>query len=78
MFYLGTELQNGIQYVIIVRAINMVDLWKDATSDGFIVDTTAPVPGRVTIVIPSPSNFDIDQITVRYLLPVLKRFFMKI
>ena len=65
MFSLGTELQSGIEYVIIVRAINMVGLRKDATSDGFTVDTTAPVSGSVAIVIPSPSNFVIHQITAR-------------
>ncbi|XP_028399029.1 uncharacterized protein LOC114522522 [Dendronephthya gigantea] len=62
----GMELQNGKEYVIIVRAINMVDLKKDATSDGFTVDITAPVSGRVVIVFPSPSNFDIHQITARW------------
>ncbi|XP_028399178.1 uncharacterized protein LOC114522645 isoform X2 [Dendronephthya gigantea] len=62
----GTELQSGIKYVIIVRAINMVDLRTDATSDGFTVDSTAPVSGQVAIVVPSPSNFEIHQITARW------------
>ena len=61
----GTELQSGIEYVIIVRAINLVGLRKDATSDGFTVDTTAPVSGQVVIVIPSSSNFNIHQVTAR-------------
>jgi hypothetical protein len=66
IFSLGTELQNGLEYVITVRATNPVGLRQQATSDGFTVDATAPVSGRVVIVSPSPSNFDIQQITARY------------
>jgi hypothetical protein len=44
----------------------MVGLRQQATSDGFTVDATAPVSGRVVIVSPSPSNFDIQQISARY------------
>ena len=65
-FSLGTELQNGLEYVIIVRATNLVGLRQQTTSDGFTVDATVPVSGRVVIVSPSPSNFDIQQITARY------------
>ena len=52
--------------MIIVRAINMVGLSQLGMSDGFTVDATAPSSGRVIIVSPSPSNFDIQQISVRY------------
>ena len=64
---LGTELESGIEYVIVVRVINMVGLSQEGTSDGFTVDATAPSSGRVTIVSPSSSNFDIHQITTRYI-----------
>ena len=59
-------MQNGLEYVIVVRATNLVGLRQQATSDGFTVDATAPVSRRVVIVSPSPSNFDIQQITARY------------
>jgi hypothetical protein len=44
----------------------MVGLRQQAISDGFTVDATVPVSGRVVIVNPSPSNFDFHQITARY------------
>ena len=73
-FSSGTELQSGLEYVIIVRATNMVGLRQQATSDGFTVDATIPVSGRVVIVNPSPSNFDIHQITARYVRTRLKAY----
>ena len=60
------ELQSGKAYVIIVRAINMINLSKNELSNGFTVDATSPVSGRVVIISPSPNKFEINQITARY------------
>ena len=65
LFSAGTELQSGIEYVIIVRAINMVGLSRDGFSDGFTIDATAPLSGRVVIVSPTSSKFDVHQIKTR-------------
>ena len=61
----GTKLQCGIEYVVIVRATNMVGLSRVETSDGFTVDGTAPSSGQVVIISPSPGHFDIRQIAAR-------------
>lgn len=44
----------------------MVGLRQEGTSDGFIVDATAPMLGRIIIISPSSTRFDIKQIMVRY------------
>ena len=51
--------------MIIVRAINMINLSEKEISNGFTVDATSPVPGQVVIVSPSPDNFEIHEITAR-------------
>ena len=47
-----TQLVDNKEYVVIVRATNIVGLTVQAMSIGFMVDFTAPLPGRVWIVKP--------------------------
>ena len=56
---------NGKEYVVIVRATNMVGLSVDARSDGFRVDSTAPISGNIWILKPQGKR-DYNKISARY------------
>ncbi|XP_022799532.1 uncharacterized protein LOC111337483 [Stylophora pistillata] len=45
----GLDLERGVQYVFIVRAINFAGLAKEAFSDGFTVDFNPPKKGEIWI-----------------------------
>ena len=45
----GLDLENGAQYIILVRAVNFAGLQIEATSDGFTVDFTPPVTSEARI-----------------------------
>ena len=48
-FITGLDLERGVQYVFIVRAINFAGLAKEAFSDGFTVDFNPPKKGEIWI-----------------------------
>ncbi len=49
MLSAGLDLESGIQYMLIVRAINYAGLKVEAFSDGFTVDFTPPSQGKVWV-----------------------------
>ena len=59
----GLDLDNGKGYVVIVRATDFVGLNVKESSNEFMVDETPPVSGWISIVSPSPTDFDVTQIT---------------
>ena len=59
-------MENGKGYVVVVHATDFVGLIVEETSNEFIVDETAPIPGWVSIVSPSPKDFNMTQVTSRY------------
>jgi len=46
----GLDLENGVQYRFIVRAINRAGLKVNAFSSGFTVDFTPPTEGKVWFI----------------------------
>ena len=61
----GLNLENGVGYVVMVRAIDFVGLSVEATSNEFTIDDTPPVPGWVSIV-STAADFNMNQITTRF------------
>jgi hypothetical protein len=61
----GLNLENGVGYVVMVRAIDFVGLSVEATSNEFTIDDTPPVPGWVSIV-STAADFNMSQITTRF------------
>jgi hypothetical protein len=51
---------------VVVRATDFVGISIEETSNEFIMDETPPVSGWVSIVSPSPTHFEVTQITSRY------------
>lgn len=45
----GLDLESGVEYKIMVRAMNGAGLKADAFSDGFTVDFTPPIEGKVWV-----------------------------
>lgn len=67
---LGLDLERGVQYIFIVRAINFARLQIEAASDGFTVDFTPPETGDAIIGTgPRPAEYqsDMTKMTIRYL-----------
>lgn len=46
----GLDVDNGVQYRFIVRAMNGAGLKVNAISDGFTVDFTPPIEGKVWVI----------------------------
>ena len=46
----GLDLESGIQYRFIVRAVNGAGLKVTALSNGFTVDFTPPIGGKVWVI----------------------------
>ena len=57
------QLHEGITYYVSITACNYADLCATATSDGVLVDTSPPVPGKV---IDGVGNTDIRYQASRY------------
>ena len=49
LFFSGLDLERGVQYIFIVRAVNYAGLKVEASSDGFTVDFTPPVISKAWI-----------------------------
>lgn len=45
----GLDLESGVKYKFMVRAVNGAGLKADAFSDGFTVDFTPPIEGNVWV-----------------------------
>lgn len=52
---------------MIVRATDFAGLSVEVISNEFIVDDTPPVSGWISIDHPPPRNFDVNQVTSRYI-----------
>ena len=68
-FLTGLDLESGVQYSVIVRAMNFAGLQIEATSDGFTVDFTPPETSD-TIIGTGPETAkyqsDMTKVTIRY------------
>lgn len=65
----GLDLESGVQYIVIVRAINFAGLQIEASSDGFTVDFTPPETSEARIGTgPEPAEYqsDMTKMTIRY------------
>ena len=65
----GLDLESGVQYIVIVRAINFAGLQIEASSDGFTVDFTPPETSEARIGTgPEPTEYqsDMTKMTIRY------------
>ena len=65
----GLDLESGVQYLVIVKAINFAGLQIEAASDGFTVDFTSPETSEAIIGTgPEPAEYqsDMTKMTIRY------------
>ena len=65
----GLDLESGVQYIVIVRAINFAGLHIEASSDGFTVDFTPPETSEARIGTgPEAAEYqsEMTKMTIRY------------
>jgi hypothetical protein len=65
----GLDLESGVQYIVIVRAINFAGLQIEASSDGFTVEFNPPETSEARIRTgPEPAEYqsDMTKMTIRY------------
>ena len=65
----GLDLESGVQYIVIVRAMNFAGLQIEAASDGFTVDFTPPETSDAIIGTgqePAEYQSDMTRMTIRY------------
>ena len=65
----GLDLESGVRYIVIVRAMNFAGLQIEAASDGFTVDFTPPETSDAIIGTgPEPAEYqsDMTKVTIRY------------
>ena len=68
-FLTGLDLESGVRYIVIVRAMNFAGLQIEAASDGFTVDFTSPETSDAIIGTgPEPAEYqsDMTKVTIRY------------
>ena len=68
-FLTGLDLESGVRYIVIVRAMNFAGLQIEAASDGFTVDFTPPETSDAIIGTgPEPPEYqsDMTKVTIRY------------
>ena len=68
-FLTGFDLESGVRYIVIVRAMNFAGLQIEAASDGFTVDFTPPETSDAIIGTgPEPPEYqsDMTKVTIRY------------
>ena len=69
IFLAGLDLESGVQYIVIVRAMNFAGLQIEAALDGFAVDFTPPEISEAIIGTgPEPAEYqsDMKKMTIRY------------
>ena len=65
----GLDLESGVRYIVIVRAMDFAGLQSEAASDGFTVDFTPPETSDAIIGTgPEPVEYqsDMTKVTIRY------------
>ena len=68
-FLTGLDLESGVRYIVIVRAMNFAGLQIEAASDGFTVDFTSPEISDAIIgtgLEPAEYQSDVAKVTIRY------------
>ena len=67
--FTGLDLESGIRYIVIVKAVNFAGLQVEAASDGFTVDFTPPKTRDAIIgtgLEPAEYQSDVTKVTIRY------------
>ena len=65
----GLDLESGVRYIVIVRAMDFAGLHSEAASDGFTVDFTPPETSDAIIGTghePAEYQSDMTKVTIRY------------